>query len=250
MIVRPLTRSLLRSFSIQASWNFETIIGYGFAFALLPILRSVYGSDGAELRAAVARHSRLFNSHPYLSPLALAAVARLEVERQPPELVERFKSALRGALGGLGDRVVWAGWRPCCVMVALIALLAGAPWWLAVGGFLLLYNAGHLALRWWSFRVGWREGLGVAARLRASWLWQAERRLHQVGPFLAGVLLALLIGAAVEAGAAPGRTPWPAIGLASAVLIGIGVGPGVRRWAEGGLAAAVLVGLTLGAWPA
>ena len=245
-MMRPLTRSLLRSFSIQGSWNFETLLGYGFGFALLPVLRSVYGRDGMALREALARHSRLFNSHPYLSPLALAAVARLEVERQPPETVERFKTALRGALGGLGDRVIWAGWRPVCLLAALAALLSGAPWWLAVGGFLVLYNAGHIALRWWAFRVGWRQGLSVAARLRHSWFWDADRPLHQAGPFLLGLTAVLLLGRGV--GGDWGVLPATATGLA--LLAGVLLGPRVRRWAEAAVVIFLIVGLLVGTMPA
>ena len=33
---------LLRSFTIQGSWNYRTMLGGGFAFAILPVLRRVY----------------------------------------------------------------------------------------------------------------------------------------------------------------------------------------------------------------
>lgn len=244
--MRALTRTLLRSFSVQGSWNFETMLGYGFGYALLPVLRDVHGADGPAVRQAAERHSRLFNSHPYLSPLALAAVARLEVERQPPQLIERFKTALRGALGGLGDRVVWAGWRPACILLSLVVLLAGAPWWLGVGGFLLIYNAGHLALRWWGFRVGWREGMSVAARLRGSWLWDAEGPLHQAGPFLLGAVAALLVGHGLPA---PWSSAWtPLFGAVAvvALLLGLGFGPRIRHWAEAALLLSLVVGFGAG----
>ena len=113
-----LLRVFLRSFAIQGSWNYRSLIGSGFAYALLPVLRVLYREDPAKLHAAVRRHSELFNSHPYLAPLALGAVAVLE-QTEPPEVVTRFKAAVRGSLGTLGDRLVWSGWRP---LVALIAL--------------------------------------------------------------------------------------------------------------------------------
>ena len=188
-----LPRVFLRSFAIQGSWNFETLVGYGFAFALLPVLRVVYRDRPDELARAIGRHARLFNTHPYLSPLALGAVARLEVEGKPPETIERFKAAVRGALGGLGDRLVWAGWRPVCILGSLALLLAGAAWWLVVLAFLVVYNAGHVALRTWSFRVGWEEGTAIAATLRSSWIWDAERLLRAIGPALLGACAVLLV---------------------------------------------------------
>src|SRR5690606_32454688 len=65
-------------FAIQGSWNYRTLIGTGFAFALLPLLRSRYRGDPARLRESLERHASLFNSHPYLAPVALGAVAQLE----------------------------------------------------------------------------------------------------------------------------------------------------------------------------
>jgi PTS system mannose-specific IID component len=49
------------------------------------------------------------------------------------------------------------------VALALFGLGAGPL--LVVGGFLLLYNIGHVWLLIWGLRVGWREGLRVAPSL-------------------------------------------------------------------------------------
>jgi mannose/fructose/N-acetylgalactosamine-specific phosphotransferase system component IID len=133
----------LRSFAIQGSWNYRTLQGSGFAFALLPALRYLHRDDPQRLLDAVRRHTHLFNAHPYLSGVALGAVARLEADGEDPEVIERFKNALRSSLGALGDRVVWAGWRPACLLLALTVLLVTESAWAAVALFLVLYNSGH-----------------------------------------------------------------------------------------------------------
>lgn len=235
-----LPRVFLRSFAIQGSWNFETLVGYGFAFALLPVLRAVYRNRPDDLARAIGRHARLFNTHPYLSPIALGAVARLEVEGKPPEVIERFKAAVRGALGGLGDRLVWAGWRPVCILAALALLLAGAPWWVVVFGFLLVYNAGHVALRSWAFRVGWEESTAIAAKLRSSWIWDAERILRAFGPALLGACAVLLV-AGEETGLPPLSRAWTAV-AAAALVAGIALGGRARRPLELVLLLFALVG--------
>ena len=96
----PLPRSvrramLLRSFAVQGSWNYQTLIGTGLAFVLAPALRHVYGADPGRLRDAVGRHAELFNAHPYLAGLAAGALARLEADGVPPETIGRFKNAIR-----------------------------------------------------------------------------------------------------------------------------------------------------------
>ena len=40
---------LLRSLVIQGVWNYRTMLGTGFAFALLPTLKRVYGDDTVAL---------------------------------------------------------------------------------------------------------------------------------------------------------------------------------------------------------
>lgn len=184
---------LWRSFSIQASWNYRTLIGHGYAYALLPVLRAIFRGDPERFADAVARHARLFNSHPYLAPMALGAVARMEAEGEDPVVVERFKTAVRGSLGTIGDRLVWAGWRPVCLLFSLALLMVGATWWLAVISFLVVYNVGHVGLRLWSYRLGWREGKRVGEQMRRSGIATVQRVLPVVGAFLVGMAVPLAV---------------------------------------------------------
>src|SRR2546421_6453146 len=182
-------RSLLRLFTVQGSWNYERMQGVGMGVAEEPLLRDLrVAGNGAVYRAAVARGAHFFNAHPYLCGLAVGAAARAEHEGVPPEQVERLRTALCGPLGSLGDRLVWAGWLPFTSGLALIgvALGLGLP---AVLGFLGLFNAGHVALRWWALRAGWTHGLRVAQALREPLLQRATA--------LSGPAMALVIGAAL-----------------------------------------------------
>lgn len=184
-------RTLLRALAVQGSWNYETLTGTGFAFVILPTLERIHGHDPAALDAAIRRHEGPFNSHPYLAPVALGAVIRMEEDGEDPALIDRFKAALRGSLGTLGDQLIWAGWRPVCLLVLLAMLLLGASWWVALLVFLGLYNAGHLALMYWGLSLGLTEGRGVAERLRRS-VRSTQPRLMALGAFLTGLAIALL----------------------------------------------------------
>ncbi len=234
---------LLRSLMIQGSWNYRTLIGTGFAFALLPVLRVRFAGDPQGLRRALRRHAGLFNSHPYLAPMALGAVARLEVEGEDPEVIERFKTAVRGSLGSLGDRLVWAGWRPVCLLVALTLFAAGVPWWLSGATFLATYNAGHIGLRLWSYRMGIENGVRVGEKLRLSLLVPAQRLLTTVGPFLVGAALPLAAaGGLVHAHLA---LPWALAGGAIA-LLGARLGPVLRFPLIGMLVLLAGIGVLMG----
>jgi PTS system mannose-specific IID component len=212
---RVLVVSLLRSFAVQGSWNYRTLLGCGFAFALLPVLRNIYASRPEELQAAVQRHTSVFNSHPYLSPMALGAVTVLEAT-ESPALVERFKSAVRGSLGSLGDRVIWAGLRPACALLGIFAVLVGMSWGVVVIGFLVLYNIGHLTTRFWAMRFGLRHGKRLGEQLRSVPLDRIQELLQGVASFALGLSLPLVL--AGRPVLSEPNALWFAVGVPGAVL--------------------------------
>jgi len=191
----PLGRALLRLFSVQASYNYERLLGVGVGVAEEPLLRDLDtngAGDTGRYRAAVARGAHFFNAHPYLIGLAVGAAARAEHDGVPPEQVERLRAALCGPLGSLGDRLVWAGWLPLLSALTIVGVALGAGW-VAVAAFLLIYNTGHVALRWWALQAGWAHGARVGAALHHPFFPRAGAVL---GPAMAcAVGLALPLGA-------------------------------------------------------
>ena len=206
--MRAHVTTFLRSFLIQASWNNRTMIGGGFAFAILPVLRRLFGEDPEGFRETLQRHSEHFNSHPYLADVALGAACRMEEEGRDPEEIRRFKLAVRGPLGGLGDALIWVGWRPATVLASLVLAFAGAPPGVTVIFFLVLYNLGHLALRAWGFRVGLEWGSQVGNPLRTVNFPKQAERFQSAGVFLLGGLAGLALSWGWE------ETNWPLFLLA------------------------------------
>lgn len=194
---------LLRLLAIQGSWNYETLVGNGMGFCVEPALRRLPGGvDGEAYRAALARQSQYFNAHPYLAAVAVGALARAELEGIDPTKIERFRTALCGPLGSVGDRLVWAAWLPLCALLALLVFALGASPLGTALTFLVSYNAGHLALRIWGINVGWREGLHVAHALGTPVLRQGPVWLARAGTLVAGVALPLVVQRLVGTGRA------------------------------------------------
>ncbi|MGH7664956.1 MAG: PTS system mannose/fructose/sorbose family transporter subunit IID [Gemmatimonadaceae bacterium] len=191
----------VRLLAIQGSWNYETLLGNGIGFSVEPALRMLpEGRAGSAYRAALARESRYFNSHPYLAGVAVGALARAEVDGVAPEKIERFRTACCGPLGSVGDRLVWAGWLPFCSLGALVAFGLGASPWLVVVLFLVAYNTGHIALRAWGLDAGWNRGLKVAAALGNPVLRRGPHYIAQAAAVLAGVALPLALSRLLGAG--------------------------------------------------
>ncbi len=194
---------LARLFAIQASWNYELLLGTGIGFCVEPALALLPGGRGGPAyHEALARESAYFNAHPYLASLAVGALARVELDGVPAAKIERFRTALCGPLGSVGDRLVWAAWLPFCSAVALLLFGAGASPSVTVGGFLILYNAGHVALRAWGLRTGLSLGLRVAQALAHPLFRQGPERLSQAAALVGGAALPLALDRAIG----PGRT--------------------------------------------
>lgn len=204
-----------RLLAIQGSWNYEILLGNGIGFCVEPALRLLPGGiHTPKFHEALARESRYFNAHPYLAAVAVGALARAELDGEDPVRIERFRTALCGPLGSVGDRLVWAGWLPFCSLASLAVFGLGASALTVVGLFLVLYNIGHLGLRIWGLNTGWNHGLRVASALGNPVL----RR----GPVQIGRLAALATGIAIPL--ALGRIIGPGANLIGGVLAGVAVG--------------------------
>lgn len=230
-----LTAAFVRTFAIQGSWNYRTLLGAGLAHAMLPLMKWIYAGDPVGLRESLRRHASSFNGHPYLCGMAVSALARLELEGLDPERIDRFRTALCSPLGALGDRSIWAGWRPFCLLAAVGGHLAGLSAWASVALFLVVYNVGHLWVRIWAFREGWRKGFRVGEALAG---FPASRWV--VGLSMWNVVLVGMVvtGLAMEL---------PGTGLSTLSVAGIAGGSVVVAFLMPAMSGTVSVVLLLGA---
>jgi len=208
-----------RTFAIQGSWNYATLVGTGIAYAMLPLLRRIHAGDPVRLSQSVERHMQPFNGHPYLCAMAVAALARLEQDEVDPETIERFRAALRGPLGTVGDRAIWGQWRPVTVLLGMLLYLVGvSPGW-SIAAFLILYNGGHIAVRAWGYARGWEAGLQVGRFLKDAWLERWAGNLWPVNILLTGCVSALLASRILGAVAGPPRVGWLVAGACALGLL-------------------------------
>jgi len=206
MALRLGWRIFLRSLLVQSSWNFAGLQNLGFFFMSCPALTR-RRLTAAELERACARHLGNFNTHPYFAGLVAATVIRYEESGGADESVEGLKRSLMCALGAVGDEFFWATLRPFAAVVALPAALAGVVW--APLLMLAVYNVPHFSVRAWGIRAGFGEGSSVVEKLQ-------RLPLSRVQPAL-GTATAVLIGFLV--GVAAINPAWgllPGRGLVSA----------------------------------
>lgn len=194
-------RTLFRLLGLQATWNYERMQGIGIGYASDPMLRSQLGANPEQYRAALGRAAGFFNANPYLAPAAVGAELRAEVDRVPPEQIERLRNALSGPLGALGDRLFWSGLVPALASAALALTLLGAGPWPTLG-FLVVHNTVRLALAPWLLSLGWTHGLRVGGALGRSWLPRVSVLAEEAAAF-AGALAIPLVGRRYLVGVEP-----------------------------------------------
>ncbi|MDZ7315274.1 MAG: PTS system mannose/fructose/sorbose family transporter subunit IID [candidate division KSB1 bacterium] len=188
-----LRKVFLRSFTIQATWNYKSLIGMGFAYCMIPIAKRLFHTP-EERSAFLRRHLEFFNSHPYFTGWCLGAVVRLEEEaaaaqKTQKEQISLFKQQMSGPLGSLGDQLFWSRWKPLTSAAALcIALLFG---WIAVPIYLLVYNIPHLFARYYGMKKGYERGFNVIEVLTKLPFGKITSLLSGIGIMVAGFLTIL-----------------------------------------------------------
>ncbi len=153
----------LRSFFLQAGWNYDRKQAFGFAFILYPYIKRLY-PDSVEQKNALLRHLEFFNSHPCLSNAIIGTTIGLEERRAKEgsvniDLITNVKTQMAGPLAALGDTLFWSTWRPITSIIAIVFyFIFGDKYpWLPVITFLFLYNIVHLPIRYIILKKAYRE---------------------------------------------------------------------------------------------
>jgi mannose/fructose/N-acetylgalactosamine-specific phosphotransferase system component IID len=200
-----LFRSFVRSFFLQALWNYERMQNIGFAFSMEPLLHYAHRTQEGFFRA-LRRHCEYFNVHPYFAPIVMGVIytrekALAESKRQEDPTLVVLKNSMGGAFGAVGDHVIWGSWRPFCAIMALsVGLLVGYPspsaggsptiynpssalqcakWW--VVGFLSMFNSIHLWLKWRGLTKAVDEGPLVVRWVESLHLQKWSAQIRRLG---------------------------------------------------------------------
>ncbi len=232
-----LLRVVLRSFTLQASWNYRWMQSMGFLFSILPGLKRIH-RDEKELGEAAVRHLELFNAQPYLASYALGTTLRMEEELEKagpgsPEALGRWKRTLSSSLGAVGDSLFWRSFRPACGVTAV--LLAFGTGWIASLIYLIIFNTLHIFVRVRGVFSGYIRGQEVLSDLKGPLFSRFPFWLEDAVCFMAGALVVILMAGG---GGLPGiEREW----IVYPVLIG------VFRGLLGFLGARILLYATSGA---
>ena len=101
-----INRVFWRSFTVNASFNYERQMSQGAQYALSPVLQKLY-PDKKELGEALQRHAEFFNTTPMLCPFIFGITAAMEEENATqedfdPNTINSVKAGLMGDRKSVG----------------------------------------------------------------------------------------------------------------------------------------------------
>src|SRR4051812_39135352 len=96
-------QTFIRSFFLQALWNFERMQNIGFAFSIQPLLKRACRTQDS-FRAALRRQTEYFNTQPYFGTLVMGVIyqkekALAESSRTEDPTMTVLKNSMGGAFG-------------------------------------------------------------------------------------------------------------------------------------------------------
>ncbi len=203
----------LRSFFIQAGWNYERFQNLGFAFSLQPALERICPDKG-KLKAALLRHLQIFNTQPYMAAFVLGNIVRIEegaAAAPDPEAelktMPGVKQALASSFASIGDRIFWGRLKPITTQLCLLVWAIGGFYgWLFTGfndrpstalllagplSGIAVYSAFSVYWRWKGLLAGYSCGGSSACGLDSA-NWGGIIRWLSTAGFAMSVTIALL----------------------------------------------------------
>ncbi len=190
----------LRSFFLQAVWNFKSMLSVGLSFSMVPVVKRLE-KNRTEMGRVLKRYLFFFNAHPYLSSFALGAFARLEQDRvngliKDEEQIDKFKNALIGPLGAIGDFYFWATIKPAAVLTGFVGVLIFEQMrmkLISIALMLVLYNLPHLHIRVAGLIKGFSSGYDTYKLLRIEQFTRVAAVYKTMGAFMLGIIGAVVL---------------------------------------------------------
>lgn len=153
-------------FFIQATQNFERMMGLAFCHVLEPILKILYKNDSGEYKRSLQRHMQFFNTEPQLGALIPGITIAMEEARAmgedvSEELIVNTKNALMGPFAGIGDSMLIGTYSPILLSIAMSMCISdGNP----IGPlfFCAVWLTTVVGMQWYLFHKGYNMGIGAA----------------------------------------------------------------------------------------
>ena len=151
----------------QLSWNYERMMGSGYLYAMLPVLKKLYGKDDSQYKDMLRMQSQFFNTTPHMGGFIIGMdIATEESEGyKSKETISSLKTGLMGSFAGIGDTIFGVLFPTVFGSIASYLALKGN-----VTGVLiwLLVNIAILIFRFYTVEIGYKQGAKLVGSMSTN----------------------------------------------------------------------------------
>lgn len=178
----------------QICYNYERMMGLGFAHSMSPIFKKLYKNNPDKIADGLTRHLTFYNTENTWGSIILGIVASLEEskangEKITDETISSMKTALMGPIAGIGDSITQALVKVILLGIAIDFALKGNP----IGAIIFILGMSLYALITSKimFNSGYKLGRkSVTNLLREGSLSKITESLGVIGMIVLGALVA------------------------------------------------------------
>lgn len=194
---KDLRKVMWRHYGLLGAFNYERQMSLGYAWAMTPVIKRLYGDNSEEMKKGYRRHLEFFNCSTSTAPLVLGTTCAMEQENaNNPDFdassISAIKTALMGPLAGIGDSLFWGTLRVIGVGIAAPLAIKGSV--LGPILYFLINVVPSELLRWFGFRVTYKGGSSFLAKITADGTLQ---KLTEAGKILGLVVIGAMISSMV-----------------------------------------------------
>ncbi|MGQ4892848.1 MAG: PTS system mannose/fructose/sorbose family transporter subunit IID [Candidatus Njordarchaeia archaeon] len=162
-----INKAFWNSWFIQSSWNYERMMGTGYAHGMLHIEKKLR-KDPEELKEWLTMHSEFYNTEPHLHNIILGMTISLEEQGADIETIRGIKTALMGPFAGLGDSIMWFTILPIAFAIGASIGLEGS----FLGPFIafIIWVGLSWPIKYYSTVIGYEYGGNLSELLKGDFL--------------------------------------------------------------------------------
>lgn len=157
-----LRKVFTRSCTLDSAWNYERQQNLMYCYAMIPILKRLYGDDKEHMAQALQRHLEFMSCTPHIVTLLMGITGAMEEENErnesfDPASISAVKTSLMGPMAGIGDSFFWGTLLTIAIGVAVSFSKQGS----IIGpiAFLLIINVPGFLARHYCLNVGFKYGV-------------------------------------------------------------------------------------------
>lgn len=180
-------------FGIQVGWNYEKMMGLGYCYSMIPVIKKLYNTK-EKISEALKLHLQFFNTNPTMAPFILGADIALEEKMglENKDAVNSMKIGLMGPFAGIGDTIFVAIYRAIVFSISAYLALEGNIF----GAIFPIITA--VAMWWVKYKflwIGYHQGQKIASGFSNS-----LQRLNEAATILGLIVIGALIPSVITGG--------------------------------------------------